>query len=135
MLTAAHCVHMRQKDGSYSDLWPQEISILVGTNALTPGKGDLVPVEAVFRHPSYSGTQFDFDIALLKLPRAPQAPYQTIEVPDADFGSMLNQQGVTTIVTGWGLQEGAMPSAELRQAQIQVLDRNLCNAAMLEGAG
>ncbi|WP_164517298.1 serine protease [Tabrizicola piscis] len=132
VLTAAHCVHMRQQDGSYADLWPQEISILVGTNELTPGKGDLIPVEAVFRHPSYAGTQFDFDIALLKLSRAPQAPYQTIEVPDADFGSMLNQQGVTTIVTGWGLQEGAMPAPELRQAQIQVLDRNLCNAAMLE---
>jgi secreted trypsin-like serine protease len=132
VLTAAHCVHMRQEDGSYADLWPQDIAILAGTNALVPGQGDLIPVEAVFRHPSYSGTQFDFDIALLKLSRAPQVPYALIEVPDAEFGTMLNQQGVTTIVTGWGLQEGAAPSAELRQAQIQVLDRNLCNSAMLE---
>lgn len=132
VLTAAHCVHMQQKDGSYADLWPQDVSILVGTNELTPGKGDLIPVEAVFKNPSYVGTQFDFDIALIKLSRAPQVPFQTIEVPDAEFGDILNQQGVTTIVTGWGLQEGAAPSPELRQAQIQILDRDLCNNAMME---
>jgi secreted trypsin-like serine protease len=132
VLTAAHCVHMQQKDGSYADLWPQDVSVLVGTNELTPGKGDLIPVEAVFKHPSYEGTQFDFDIALIKLARAPTVPFQTIEVPDAEFGDILNQQGVTTIVTGWGLQEGAAPSPELRQAEIQILDRDLCNNAMME---
>ena len=37
-----------------------------------------------------------------------------------DSAHLLNtQQGVTTIVTGWGLQEGAQPSPQLRQAQIQ----------------
>lgn len=132
VLTAAHCVHMPRDDGSFADLWPQDVSILVGTNHLAPGQGDLIPVEAIFRHPSYVGTQFDFDIALIKLSRAPQVAYQTVEVPDAEYGDILNQQGVTTIVTGWGLQEGAMPSPELRQAQIQVLDRNLCNNAMME---
>jgi secreted trypsin-like serine protease len=132
VLTAAHCVHVRQKDDSFADLWPQDVSVLVGTNHLAPGQGDLIPVEMIFRHPSYSGTQFDFDIALIKLSRAPQVAYQTIEVPDAEYGNLLNQQGVTTIVTGWGLQEGAAPSAELRQAEIQVLDRALCNDAMLE---
>jgi secreted trypsin-like serine protease len=132
VLTAAHCVHMPQEDGSFADLAPQEVSILVGTNTLTPGSGDLIPVEAVFRHPSYTGTQFDFDIALIKLSRAPQVPFQTVEVPDAEYGDLLNQQGVTTIVTGWGLQEGANPSPELRQAQIQVLDRELCNTSMME---
>jgi secreted trypsin-like serine protease len=132
VLTAAHCIHLPQEDGSFADLKPEDVSILVGTNTLTPGSGDLIPVEAIFRHPSYSGTQFDFDIALVKLARAPQVPYQTIEVPDAEYGDLLNRQGVTTIVTGWGLQEGAAPSPELRQAQIQVLDRELCNTAMLE---
>ncbi|MFN5999000.1 MAG: serine protease [Paracoccaceae bacterium] len=132
VLTAAHCIHMPQDDGTFADLTPTEVSVLVGTNTLTEGSGDLIPVEAVFRHPSYSGTQFDFDIALIKLSRAPQVPFQTVEVPDAEYGDILNQQGVTTIVTGWGLQEGAQPSPELRQAQIQVLDRELCNQSMLE---
>ena len=132
VLTAAHCIHSTQSDGSSADLWPQDVSVLVGTNELSPGMGDLIEVEAVFSHPSYSGQQFDFDIALLKLVRAPRVPFQTIEVPDAEFGSLLNQQGVTTIVTGWGLQENARASYELRQAEIQVLDRELCNTAMLE---
>jgi len=132
VLTAAHCVHMAEQDGVFSDLAPQELAILVGTNHLTPGSGDLIEVEAIFRHPSYSGDQFDFDIALVKLARPPQVPYQTVEVPDAEYGDILNQQGVTTIVTGWGLQEGAAPSPELRQAEIQVLDRDLCNTAMME---
>lgn len=132
VLTAAHCVHMPQDDGSFADLKPEDVAILVGTNTLTPGSGDLIPVEAVFRHPSYTGTQFDFDIALIKLSRAPNVPFQTIEVPDAEYGDLLNRQGVTTIVTGWGLQEGAQPSPQLRQAQIQVLDRELCNQSMLE---
>ena len=132
VLTAAHCIHMPQEDGTFADLAPQDVSILVGTNTLAPGSGDLIPVEAIFHHPSYSGTQFDFDIALIKLSRAPQVPYQTVEVPDAEYGDLLNKQGVTTIVTGWGLTEGATPSPELRQAEIQVLDRDLCNTAMLE---
>ncbi len=132
VLTAAHCVHMPQDDGTFADLRPEEVAILVGTNTLTPGSGDLIPVEAVFRHPSYSGTQFDFDIALIKLSRAPKVPFQTVEVPDAEYGDLLNQQGVTTFVTGGGLQEGAQPSPQLRQAQIQVLDRQMCNTAMLE---
>lgn len=132
VLTAAHCIHMPQEDGTFGDLASQDVSVLVGTNTLTPGSGDLIPVEAIFRHPSYTGTQFDFDIALIKLSRAPQVPYQTVEVPDAEYGDLLNKQGVTTIVTGWGLQDGATPSPELRQAEIQVLDRELCNTAMLE---
>jgi hypothetical protein len=92
----------------------------------------VIPVEKIIRHPSYLGTQFDYDIALIKLARAPKVPYKTVEVPDADFGNVLNQPGVTTIVTGWGLQNGAQPSPELRQAQIQMLDRELCNNAMME---
>ena len=50
-------------------------------------------------------------------------------MPNMDI---LNKQGVTTIVTGWGLQEGAASTADLRQAEIQVLDRELCNSAMVE---
>ncbi len=132
VLTAAHCINMAQEDGSFVDLAPQDVAILAGTNRLMPGMGDLIPVQAIFRHPSYDGSQFDFDIALIQLSRAPQVPYALIEVPDAEYGSLINQQGVTTIVTGWGLQEGSAPSPDLRQAEIQILDRDLCNASMLE---
>ena len=131
VLTAAHCIHMADDQGAWFDVDPKAISILVGTNKLD-GTGDVVPVEKIIKHPSYAGTQFDYDIALIKLARAPTVPYKTIEVPDANFSQVLNQPGVTTIVTGWGLQNGGKLSPELRQAQIQMLDRNLCNTAMME---
>ena len=131
VLTAAHCIHMADDQGAWFDVDPKAISILVGTNKLD-GTGDVVPVEKIIKHPSYAGTQFDYDIALIKLARAPTVPYKTIEVPDANFSQVLNQPGITTIVTGWGLQNGGKLSPELRQAQIQMLDRNLCNTAMME---
>jgi secreted trypsin-like serine protease len=132
VLTAAHCVVLLNEDGSSTALWPQDIGILAGTNLLAPDTGDLIPVEAIYAHPSYVPSLFDFDIALIKLSRPPQVAYQTIGVPDAEYGDILNRQGVTTIVTGWGLTEGAVQTAALRQAEIQVLDRDLCNAAMME---
>jgi secreted trypsin-like serine protease len=131
VLTAAHCVHMQDDQGDWADLNPQALSVLVGTNKLD-GSGDVIPVEKIVRHPSYLGTQFDYDIALIKLARAPKVPFKTVEVPDANFSTVLNQPGVTTVVTGWGLQNGGKMSPELRQAQIQMLDRDQCNSALLE---
>jgi secreted trypsin-like serine protease len=132
VLTAAHCVHFQDDDGNWKDLLPEEVAILAGTNRLEAGLGDLIPVEAIVKHPSYQGTAFDFDIALIKLSRPPAVPYRLIEVPDAEFGDVLTQQGITTIVTGWGLQEGGVDSAVLLQAEIQMLDRELCNSSMME---
>ena len=132
ILTAAHCVHMADRDGNFGDLPPQAISVLVGTNELRPGEGDLIPVVGVYRHPDYVGTEFDNDIALLKLARAPKVPYSTIKVPDAEFGDYLDQPGVTTIVTGWGLVDGGEHPSEMHETEIQMMSRDLCNSAMLE---
>mgnify|MGYP000214506630 CR=1 FL=1 len=62
VLTAAHCVHMQDDAGNWADLAPTDISVMVGTNVLTPGKGDLVGVAGVFRHPDYVGTAFDHGV-------------------------------------------------------------------------
>jgi len=132
VLTAAHCVHMADEAGTFADLPPQAISVLVGSNRLAPGTGDLVEVAAIYRHPDYIGTAFDNDIALIKLARKPNAEYATITVPDAQFGDQLDQPGVVTLVTGWGLTEGGGRPEALRQTEIQMLDRDLCNQAMLE---
>ena len=132
VLTAAHCVHMADDAGNWADLEPAKISVLVGTNTIAPGKGDLVGVAGIYRHPDYVGTAFDHDIALIKLTRAPQVPYATIQVPDAQFGDMLDQPGVVTVVTGWGLTEGGQHPEAMHQTEIQMMDRNQCNQAMLE---
>ncbi|MBL4916166.1 serine protease [Szabonella alba] len=132
VLTAAHCVHMADNDGNFGDVNPRAISVLAGTNTIAPGEGDLVPVDRIFVHPDYRGTEFDNDIALVKLARAPQTRYSTITVPDAEFGDYLDQPGVITLVTGWGLTEGGSHPEQLRQVEIQMMDRNLCNQVMLE---
>lgn len=131
VLTAAHCVHMMDDEGGEFDLDPAQISIVAGTNTLD-GSGDTIPVRAIYRHPSYVAAELDYDIALIRLSRKPNVPYKTVEVPDAEFGDILGQPGVTTIVTGWGLQNGGRPTAELREVQIQMLDREMCNTAMME---
>lgn len=132
VLTAAHCIHMSDDKGVFRDINPAAVSVLVGTNSLADGSGDLVPIEGIFRHPDYVGTEFDNDIALIKLARAPNVPFATIKVPDAAFGDYLDQPGVQTTVTGWGLTEGGDHPEDLREVQIQMMDRNLCNEAMLE---
>ncbi|WP_204112396.1 serine protease [Shimia biformata] len=132
VLTAAHCVHMADKNGVYRDLNPQAISVYLGSVEIDPAKGDVIPVEAVYRYPDYVGTEFDNDIALIKLARAPRVPFETIKVPDAQFGDMLDQPGVKTVVTGWGLVEGGERTPVMREAEIQMMSRDMCNQMMLE---
>ncbi|OWU86633.1 hypothetical protein ATO6_07600 [Oceanicola sp. 22II-s10i] len=131
VLTAAHCVYMQDKDG-YFDLQPQQIQVIVGTNKLAPGMGDVVPVAGIFRNTSYNPDGFDSDIALIKLARKPNAPYQTIKVPDKNFGEQIDVTGVPTIVTGWGLINGGSHPTDMYQAEIQILGRDQCNGAILE---
>lgn len=132
ILTAAHCIHMAGKDGGYRDLPASSFNVVAGTNHLSEGSGDVIAVEAVFRHPAYVGTEFDNDIALIKLSRAPQTKYTTIKIPNADLGDRLEEPGVPTIVTGWGLTEGGNNPDRLHETQIEMMDRNLCNSIMLE---
>lgn len=132
VLTAAHCVRDRDAQGQPFVIDPNSISVLVGTNTLAPAAGDLVGVAAIYPHPDYRDDIYDNDIALIRLTRAPQVPYATITVPDAEFGDRLDQPGVTTIVTGWGLTEGGTHPDRMHQTEIQMLDRSQCNNFMLE---
>lgn len=132
VLTAAHCIHMSDDKGVFRDINPQAVSVLVGTNSIGDGTGDLVSIESIFRHPDYVGSEFDNDIALVKLARKPNVRFATIKVPDAEFGDFLDQPGVKTTVTGWGLTEGGDHPESLREVQIQMMDRALCNQVMLE---
>jgi secreted trypsin-like serine protease len=132
VLTAAHCVHIQDDEGNWADLPPEAIEVFVGSNELAPGKGDLVPVQALFRHPDYLGTGYDYDVALIHLARVPRVAYETIQVPDKDFADQLDQPGVTTIVTGWGLTEGGDHPEALHQTEIQMMDRATCNQTLME---
>lgn len=131
VLTAAHCVYM-QDDQGYFDLQPQQIQIIAGTNKLAPGQGDVIPVAGIYRNQAYNPDGFDSDIALIKLARKPNVPYQTIKVPNAQFGSQIDVHGVPTVVTGWGLINGGSHPSDMYQAEIQILERDQCNGAIME---
>ncbi len=131
VLTAAHCVYMQDQQG-YFDLQPEQINILVGTNRIAPGMGDMVPVAGIFRNQNYNPDGFDSDIALIKLARKPNVPYRTITVPDRTFGEQIDVTGVPTVVTGWGLINGGRHPADMYQAEIQILGRDQCNGAIME---
>ena len=75
----------------------------------------------------------DNDIALIKLARKPNATYKTITIPTAEYADILERPNTETIVTGWGRTEAGTPSRELREGRIEILDRNICNAALLAG--
>jgi secreted trypsin-like serine protease len=132
VLTAAHCIRQTDSEGRAFDVDPAKINVLVGAHLLSGTEGDLVPADLIIAHPGYDPGQFDNDIALIRLARAPEAAYRTIQVPDAGLGDRIDQEGVPTWVTGWGLIEGAEAPDAMREARIQILDRDACNGALME---
>ncbi len=133
VLTAAHCLVVPDANGAYFVLAPHQLQIVVGTNTLRPGAGDVVGVRSIHLHPGYDPDGFDDDMALVRLERRPAAPFQTVSVPTSEFANILDEPGIPTIVTGWGLTEWGTKPAEMHEVQIQMMPRELCNADLLEG--
>lgn len=131
VLTAAHCV-VEEREGAYYLIDPSTTRIMVGTNRIS-NEGDFVEVEQIIVNENYNPNQFDNDIALIKLARKPNTDYKTITIPTAEYADILEKPDTETIVTGWGRTEAGTPSRELREGRIQIIDRNICNAALLSG--
>jgi len=135
VLTAAHCVRMEDENGNSFDLRPEVFEVFVGSNTLAEGRGDRVPVRSVHIFAGYDSEEFDNDLALVRLARKPNVPYSTIQIPTAEFADVLDQPGVATIVTGWGLIEGARATPVMYEVQVEVLGNELCNRTMMEARG
>lgn len=135
VLTAAHCVHMEDDNGNFFDLRPEMFDVFVGSATLAPGRGDRVPVRSVHVFAGYRGDAFDNDVALIRLARKPNVPYSTIQIPTTEFADVLDQPGVPTIVTGWGLIEGARATPVMYEVQVEILGNELCNRTMMEARG
>lgn len=127
VLTAAHCVYDEAADGTLIPVGPGEFNVLVGTNYLEDGEGEVIAVEAVYAHPDYDPVAIDDDIALIRLAAAPTDPdTNTISLASLRAEERLAPGGVPAIVTGWGkLQDGRYP-IDLRQVQIFLYDRAEC---------
>jgi len=132
VLTAAHCVEEPDANGVMTMVTPDNFEVFLGSNVLRQGVGDKIAVQAIFMHPDYDRNEFDSDIALVKLVRKPNVPFTTIQVPTAELGAQLDQPGVPSFVTGWGLIDGMVRPEEMRQGRIEVLPRDQCNGFMMD---
>jgi secreted trypsin-like serine protease len=120
VLTAAQCVDNPkvQKD-------PKRLDVIAETLNYTTG-GVRSDVDKIFIHPKWgqTGTQYDFDAALLKL-KTPVTSVQPINVI-SPTGTLPD--GTEVRVTGWGaLSEGGPGSAVLMQVNVPVISNAVCN--------
>lgn len=130
VLTAAHCVVDVKDDGIYL-VDTSDMAIMAGSNDITRGE-DYVGVSKIVVHPNYNPNGFDSDVALIKLKRVPKTSFELIQIPTKEYADILEQPGVEAIVTGWGRTETGKSSIELMEGKIEILDRQICNAVLLE---
>jgi len=116
VLTAAHCV-----DGVSPNLLQVRYNTLIRTS------GPVVAVTTVNRHPNYSSSTIDNDVATLIVASAFTPGTNAAIVTLVAAGSDPNTGAAT--VSGWGRLTGggALPN-ELQQADLNLMDRSECSS-------
>jgi secreted trypsin-like serine protease len=128
VLTAAHCVISIADNGDASLMAADTFAIAVGDNKWPAG--EWIGVDKVIAHPKYNPATTDNDIALMRLERAPQAPYQAITLLAKQDESRYVPANAGVTVIGWGLtQGGGEPSKDLLRVDLKVLNRAKCRLA------
>ena len=133
VLTAAHCVFDTGEDGLAVPILPESLDILVGTNLLIAGQGELIPVAHIYSHPDYDPVAIEHDIALIALARPPGSPeLMPVQLPTKEIEPQIAAVGTTATTIGWGMLDTGDYPIDLRQVQIQILDTAECNREMIE---
>ncbi len=120
VLTAAHCV-----DNPSVQTNPKFLDVVAGTLQYKVG-GERSDVDKIFVHPKWkqTGTQFDFDAALLKL-KTPVKGVEPIKLI-APAGTLPDGQNVR--VTGWGAVSESGPGSDiLLMVDVPVVSNADCN--------
>ncbi|MDN4164480.1 trypsin-like serine protease [Cytophagales bacterium LB-30] len=125
VLTAAHCI-----DGESA----ANIQIGAGITDITNlEEGQVIQVDEIIQHETYTGVSTGYDIALLRLespidlsgPRAQAVAYAT----QADVDAGLIDAGVLAIISGWGtLSSGGSAPDILQSVQIPIVELSVANA-------
>lgn len=118
-LTAAHCT-----DGNSAS----NLEVRVGSSFFRSG-GELVGVEKIIQHASYSRSTLDYDFSILKMRQKFQFSdsVKPIKIPARNYEFQVETR---CIVSGWGNTQNAQESREqLRAVNVPKVDRNLCNEA------
>lgn len=96
-LTAAHCVTVRSTGALRG---AGDFDLLTGTYSLAETSGgQRLAVAAIYRHPSSTGIDNDYDVALLRLARPTTSPASRIVSPSE---AALDDAGTTATTAGWG---------------------------------
>ena len=128
VVTAAHCT-----EGSV----PEEVAVLVGTNDVNDGSGQVFEVAALHIHPDYipfpdepTDEPFSvfagFDIALWELstPVAlAESELNTVEMLPA--GTQLDRTGTLATTIGWGVTD--LDSDLLQEVHTPIVDQDACH--------
>ncbi|KAI0218613.1 Ovochymase-2 [Lamellibrachia satsuma] len=117
ILTAAHCV-----EGKKASL----LRVVVGEHNCYKSEGTemVLEVERFFRHPRFVSTQYNNDIALIRLKVSLEYRREVAPVclPDADISP-----GTVCVTTGWGLTKGTGDGNVLRQVLAPIVATETCN--------
>jgi secreted trypsin-like serine protease len=117
VLTASHCVTSGSTTGGVT-------KVVIGRHRLSSSEGETRLVAKAFRHPRFSSSTLDNDVALLQLTQKSLAPKSTLLGSTQATAVAANAM---TTVTGWGtMSEGGSTSDVLRQVGVPVIENTTC---------
>ena len=132
VLTAAHCV-----DEPFS----RALQLNVGEHDLRDGAENAVSIANIFIHPQYDAPTIDYDIAIIELTEAVDAP--TVQLANTSATDELAQQNSPVTVIGWGGRLGYAPNEGptgdfpqvLHEVELQLLTNEQCRDTFSESQG
>ena len=127
VLTTAHCLFDVDLT---NQLEPDQIKVLVGTNDLLSGEGQVLDIARVILHADFDSSQdnVEADIGLIELATAASAnPIPLNRLANNPLAS----EGTLAWITGWGSRafDAGTPSdfpAELHEAQVPIVSVSSC---------
>ncbi|XP_057286907.1 kallikrein-14-like [Pezoporus wallicus] len=117
VLTAAHCKQP-----------PRDLKVLIGTDTLREGTGQVRSISRLLVHPSYNPRRNDNDFMLLRLNRP---VHFSSSIKKIRLATRCPMDGMRCSVSGWGTTKspGAKLPQNLQCAAIQAFGRDKCTRA------
>ncbi|XP_073845676.1 trypsin eta-like [Musca autumnalis] len=119
ILTAAHCVYKRED---------HDLIVVAGTDNRSGSDGVVAVIDKIVIHEEYNPALTENDVAVLFLGTPIQLNGFTTKA--AELAKEVPKAGSTAWVTGWGTTtEGGANSFKLQEAEVKVIDQDVCNDA------
>ncbi|XP_061638447.1 mannan-binding lectin serine protease 1 [Phyllopteryx taeniolatus] len=137
VLTAAHVLRSRRRDGRVVPVAPEHVKVLAGVVDVRDKQASAgLAVSQVLIHPDFRPSDFDNDVALVKLS-------VRVELNDAVRPVCLPPQGDAPtplphslgVVAGWGVSHPDVTSNLLQFVRLPVVPQDECRASYAARAG